>query len=116
FARHHLVTVAGHDVGHDDALECLVNLRSALVRLELLLTRPRQRFGLQAERARHRSSALTPYLCVPTLSAPSQCRQGSTSLCQNCASKAFFVFLRSLRDFTKPLSGLVEPSGRSGRI
>ncbi len=108
FARHHFVPIAADDVGHRDAPKCPVNLWSTLVGLKLLLTCPYERVGLRAERTRDARSAFAPHLNVPSLSSPPQCRQSATSLCQNCASEAFFVFLRRFGKFTKPLSGLVN--------
>jgi hypothetical protein len=85
-----------------------VNLRSTLVSLKLLLTRPYERLGLQAEGTCDCRSALAPHLYVPTLSSLSQCRHELTSLCQICASEALLVFLRRFGKFTKRLNSLAN--------
>src|SRR5262249_52350650 len=52
-ARHHLVAVAAHDVGQRYAPERPVGLRSILVGLKFLFTRPKERIGFQLERTRN---------------------------------------------------------------
>jgi hypothetical protein len=79
-AWHHLFAIASHDVGDCDAPKHPVNLRSALVGLKLLLTRPHKCFGLRAERTRDWRPTFTAHLHLPTLTSPPKCRQSSISL------------------------------------
>ena len=83
-----------------------MNLGSPLVGLKFLLTRPCERVRLQAERETgvrplRRACAFRAFAVAPKL---------------DLAVTQFFVFLWKFRTFTKPLSGVVEPSGRGGRI
>ena len=90
-------------------------LRSRLVGLKFLLTRPHERFRLRLKRMRDWRAALAPHLQMPT-SARFRSAAKAQPRRAKCASKAFFVFLWKFSKFTKPLSGLIEPNGRSGGI